>query len=91
MTSIRSRQPDSDTDSDALRSSPLLPVALRQGFSLGQGVAAVVMAVGVFLLLGSDTGVQPLGVVLLTAGIVALAAVETVRVTRRRRALLRAH
>ncbi|WP_375400436.1 hypothetical protein [uncultured Amnibacterium sp.] len=88
MTATRAQQ--RDPDPDPLRPAPLLPVALRPGFSLGQGVAALVMAVGMFLLLGSDARVQPLGVVLLTAGIVALAAVETVRVMRRR-ALLRAN
>lgn len=84
MTATIPRPADSQPDPDP---SPMLPVALRQGLSVGQGVAALVIAVGLGLLLLAEAGLRPLGVVLLVAGIVTLAAVETVRVVRRRRAL----
>lgn len=84
MTATRPRTAAQQPEPDP---SPLLPVALRQGFSVGQGIAALMIAVGLGLLLLATADLHPLGVVLLAAGIVTLAAVETVRVVRRRRAL----
>lgn len=89
MTSTRPRtaQQDPAEPDPAPDPAPLLPVALRQGFSVGQGIAALVMIAGLVLLLAAGTALRPLGTVLLGAGIVTLVIVETVRVARRRRAL----
>ncbi len=73
---------DSETVSD-------VPRGLRPGFSIGQGVAALVIALGAVLLMNASVATQSSwGVALIVAGVVLLAVVETLRVVRRRRAAL---